>query len=144
MHTLLEKQFRPVPANEVLSSDHFPADMQQDFLICNTIGFLGIRQYDLDRGDNLPTNKLAVSDDEDYVKVEKEGQLIVVNHPALKKSKITSFKLSVAGNQQMNIFEIEVVSEVETPKNKKRNIAKTATLSLSRIQQRHVSGQPTR
>ena len=57
MHTLLEKEFRPVPSNEILSSDHFPEDMQQDFLICNTIGFLGIRQYDLDRGEDLPSKK---------------------------------------------------------------------------------------
>ncbi len=49
MHTLLTKEFRPVAANEILSSDHFPEDMQQDFLICNTIGFLGVKQYDLDR-----------------------------------------------------------------------------------------------
>jgi putative heme-binding domain-containing protein len=49
MHTLLTKQFRPVAANAILSSKHFPEDMQQDFLICNTIGFLGIKQYDLDR-----------------------------------------------------------------------------------------------
>jgi putative heme-binding domain-containing protein len=51
MHSLLEKEFRPVPANEILSSAHFPEDMQQDFLILNVIGFLGIKQYDLDRGD---------------------------------------------------------------------------------------------
>lgn len=49
MHTLLTKEFRPVAANAILSSDHFPEDMQQDFLICNTIGFLGVKQYDLDR-----------------------------------------------------------------------------------------------
>ncbi len=49
MHELLTKEFRPVAANEILSSEHFPEDMQQDFLICNTIGFLGIKQYDLDR-----------------------------------------------------------------------------------------------
>ncbi len=51
MHALLNKEFRPVPANEILSSGHFPEDMQQDFLILNVIGFLGIKQYDLDRGD---------------------------------------------------------------------------------------------
>ncbi|MGB4737198.1 MAG: PVC-type heme-binding CxxCH protein, partial [Fuerstiella sp.] len=51
MHTLLTQQFRPVPANEILSSSHFPEDMQDDFLILNVIGFLGIKQYDLDRGD---------------------------------------------------------------------------------------------
>ena len=49
MHMLLDKEFRPVPANEILSSAHFPEDMQDDFLICNVIGFLGIKQYDLDR-----------------------------------------------------------------------------------------------
>ena len=49
MHTLLKKEFRPVAADEVLSSEHFPEDMQDDFLICNTIGYLGVRQYDLDR-----------------------------------------------------------------------------------------------
>jgi putative heme-binding domain-containing protein len=48
MHTLLKKEFRPVAANAILSSEHFPEDMQDDFLICNTIGFLGIKQYDLD------------------------------------------------------------------------------------------------
>ncbi|MBM4021839.1 MAG: c-type cytochrome [Planctomycetes bacterium] len=49
MHKLLETEFRPVAADEILSSEHFPDDMQQDFLICNTIGFLGVKQYDLDR-----------------------------------------------------------------------------------------------
>jgi len=49
MHMLLTKEFRPVAADEILSSEHFPEDMQQDFLICNTIGFLGVKQYDLDR-----------------------------------------------------------------------------------------------
>ena len=106
--------------------------MQQDFLICNTIGFLGIRQYDLDRGEDLPSKKKSPgSKNTGYAKVEKDGQLIVVNHPALKNKKITSFKLSVAGNQEMNISEVEVISEAETAKAKKRNIAKTASLSLS-------------
>ena len=49
MHMLLTKEFRPVSANAVMSSEHFPDDMQQDFLICNTIGFLGVKQYKLDR-----------------------------------------------------------------------------------------------
>jgi putative heme-binding domain-containing protein len=49
MYELLTKEFRPVAANAILSSAHFPEDMQQDFLICNTIGFLGVKQYDLDR-----------------------------------------------------------------------------------------------
>ena len=49
MHSLLNKEVRPVPACEVLSSDNFPDDMQGDFLICNSIGFLGIKQYKLHR-----------------------------------------------------------------------------------------------
>ncbi len=49
MHQLLNKQVRPVPANEVVSSANFPDEMQQDFLICNTIGYLGIKHYDLHR-----------------------------------------------------------------------------------------------
>jgi len=114
MHKLLEKEFRPVAANEILSSDHFPEDMQQDFLICNTIGFLGLRQYDLDRGEELSAQ---VTEDPKknigYAEVTKDGQLIIVNHPALKNKKITSFKLSVPGNQQMNLCEIEVISEAE-------------------------------
>ena len=49
MHTLLTKEFRPVAADAIMSSDHFPEDIQDDFLICNTIGFLGVKQYSLDR-----------------------------------------------------------------------------------------------
>ena len=49
MHMLLTKEFRPVAANAIMSSDHFPEDIQDDFLICNTIGFLGVKQYSLDR-----------------------------------------------------------------------------------------------
>ncbi len=52
MHELLTKEFRPVAADEILSSQHFPEDLEQDFLICNTIGFLGVKQYDLDRDGN--------------------------------------------------------------------------------------------
>ena len=40
---------RSLPTPILSSSEHFPEDMQQDFLICNTIGFLGVKQYDLDR-----------------------------------------------------------------------------------------------
>ena len=43
MHILLNKEFRPVAADAILSSEHFPEDMQDDFLICNTIGFLGVK-----------------------------------------------------------------------------------------------------
>lgn len=49
MHELLKKEVRPVTACEVVSSQHFPESMQGDFLICNVIGFLGIKHYDLAR-----------------------------------------------------------------------------------------------
>lgn len=52
MHKLLEKEFRPVAANAIISSQHFPDELQNDFLICNTIGFLGVKQYKLDRDGN--------------------------------------------------------------------------------------------
>jgi mono/diheme cytochrome c family protein len=38
-----------VPASTIVSSANFPDDLQQDFLICNTIGYLGIKRYDLHR-----------------------------------------------------------------------------------------------
>ena len=49
MHELLKKEVRPVTACEVVSSTHFPESMEGDFLICNVIGFLGIKHYHLDR-----------------------------------------------------------------------------------------------
>ncbi|HEX8913483.1 MAG TPA: PVC-type heme-binding CxxCH protein, partial [Humisphaera sp.] len=49
MYPLLKKEVRPVTASEVVSSGHFPDSIQQDFLICNVIGFLGIKQYRLER-----------------------------------------------------------------------------------------------
>jgi len=58
MRSLLGKEVRPVPACEVISSDNFPDSMQGDFLICNTIGFLGVKQYKLHRdGDFTMTKK---------------------------------------------------------------------------------------
>ena len=59
MHGLLKKEVRPVPASEILSSAHFPEEMQQHFLICNSIGFLGIKQYKLDRGGKGSERKLG-------------------------------------------------------------------------------------
>ena len=59
MHTLLKMQFRPVAANAIMSSDHFPKEMQGDFLICNTIGFLGIKAYSLDLDGDGKKRKLG-------------------------------------------------------------------------------------
>ncbi len=55
MHELLQKEVRPVTACEVVSSTHFPESMQGDFLICNVIGFLGIKHYHLDRNPETGT-----------------------------------------------------------------------------------------
>ncbi|MCA9062418.1 MAG: ThuA domain-containing protein [Planctomycetaceae bacterium] len=55
MHELLKKEVRPVTASEVVSSTHFPESMQGDFLICNVIGFLGIKHYDLQRNPDTGT-----------------------------------------------------------------------------------------
>ena len=40
-----KKEWRPVAATGILSSSHFPAEHQNNFLVCNTIGFLGVLQY---------------------------------------------------------------------------------------------------
>jgi putative heme-binding domain-containing protein len=40
-----KKRMRPVAATGILSSSHFPARNNGNFLICNTIGFLGILQH---------------------------------------------------------------------------------------------------
>ncbi|MCI0436590.1 MAG: GDSL-type esterase/lipase family protein [Gemmatimonadetes bacterium] len=47
MRRLLEHTVRPVPASGILSSAHFPAHNQGNFLILNVIAFLGIKQYTL-------------------------------------------------------------------------------------------------
>ncbi len=42
-----KKEWRPVAATGILSSSHFPESSQNNFLICNTIGFLGVLQYEV-------------------------------------------------------------------------------------------------
>jgi azurin/lysophospholipase L1-like esterase len=49
MRELLQKTVRPVPSSGIVSSAQFPPENQGNFLICNAIGFLGIKQYRLDR-----------------------------------------------------------------------------------------------
>lgn len=55
MHALLTKEVRPVPASKIVSSGHFPEDMQGDFLIANVIGFLGLKHYELTRDETSGT-----------------------------------------------------------------------------------------
>jgi azurin len=72
MQKLLEMQVRPVPANGVISSENFPASYQGDFMIANTIGFLGIKQYELNRDGDTgkvwgePLGDLMVSSDKNF------------------------------------------------------------------------------
>ena len=42
-----KKRVRPVPATGILSSSHFPEKFQNNFLICNAIGFLGVLQHEV-------------------------------------------------------------------------------------------------
>ena len=107
MHELLKVEFRPVAANEVLSSEHFPEDMQQDFLICNTIGFLGVKQYDLDRdGDGVdrqlgevwgtPVKELLNSEDRNF----RPTDAIVGSDGALY---VSDWQNVIIGHMQHNI-----------------------------------------
>lgn len=42
-----EKRVRPVAATGILSSSHFPEELQNNFLICNCIGFLGVLNHEV-------------------------------------------------------------------------------------------------
>ncbi len=42
-----QQKTRPCAGTEILSSSHFPDDMQGNLLVCNVIGFQGILQYKL-------------------------------------------------------------------------------------------------
>ncbi len=72
MRPLLEHTVRPVPASGILSSAHFPAHNQSNFLILNVIAFLGIKQYTLAydeaTGDvrGTETSDLLVSSDPNF------------------------------------------------------------------------------
>jgi len=49
MFPLVTKECRPVCADAIVSSANFPDDTQQDFLLANVIGYLGLKRYDLHR-----------------------------------------------------------------------------------------------
>ena len=71
MQELLKKTVRPVCYSGILSSDHFPEENNGNFLICNAIGFLGIKQYTMeydDEGDvwGTETKDLLVSGDRNF------------------------------------------------------------------------------
>ena len=80
MHPLVDKEARPVPADGIISSANFPDEIQQDFLLVNVIGYLGVKRYKLHRdgftgnGKNLgigeiwgtPTDDFLRSDDKNF------------------------------------------------------------------------------
>ena len=53
MFPLLDTEMRPVAADTIISSTNFPEEMQQNFVVCNTIGYLGLKSYKLHR-DGFP------------------------------------------------------------------------------------------
>ncbi|MBE2285697.1 MAG: ThuA domain-containing protein [Prosthecobacter sp.] len=77
MYELLKKEVRPVTASEIVSSTHFPEDMQGDFLICNVIGFLGVKHYDLARDAEKATVWGEPAGDELVVKVTQADGTVV-------------------------------------------------------------------
>ena len=72
MRQMLKHTVRPVPSSGILSSGHFPAKHQGNFLILNVIAFLGIKQYTLaadpTTGDvqGTETEDLLVSSDPNF------------------------------------------------------------------------------
>ena len=86
---LIEKkhQVRPTSGLEFIYSSHFPASDQGDFLINNTIGFLGMKQHSLiDDGTGYKSNfkqDLFWSDDKNFRPVDMEfapdGSLYVLD-----------------------------------------------------------------
>lgn len=87
MHKLLEKTVRPVPSSGILSSTHFPEKNNGNYIILNSIGFLGIKQYTLENNDGIvwgtETDDLLVSSDGNFrptdFKVGDDGALYVAD-----------------------------------------------------------------
>lgn len=87
-----KKEWRPVAATGILSSSHFPPENQNNFLICNTIGFLGVLQYEVQyNGAEITatrTTDLLRSSDENFrpsdIEVGGDGALYISDwHNAL-------------------------------------------------------------
>ena len=114
MFPLLKQQSRPAPANAIISSANFPEDMQQDFLICNVIGYLGIYRYDLHRDGHqegkqtfkqgeiwgTPTDNFLYSDDRNFRPTDAE----VGSDGALY---IADWQNAIIGHMQHNIRDPE-------------------------------------
>ena len=72
MRPLFKKTVRPVPSSGIVSSSQFPPENQGNFLVCNSIGFLGIKQYKLDHNtsdgtvNGTETEDLVSSSDKNF------------------------------------------------------------------------------
>jgi len=85
MRVLLNTFVRPVPSSGIMYRTQVPPENQQNFMICNSIGFLGIKQYKLNRnpqngevnGTEVPD--LMVSSDKNFrptdVEIGDDGAL---------------------------------------------------------------------
>ncbi|MCH5374461.1 MAG: PA14 domain-containing protein, partial [Planctomycetes bacterium] len=87
-----KKRVRPVPAIGILSSSHFPDELQGNFLICNAIGFLGVLQHEVKyNGADITAEEIdpiLVSSDQNFrpsdLEVGGDGALYVADwHNAL-------------------------------------------------------------
>ncbi len=86
---LLERahRVRPMSGMEFLSSSHFPDEVQGDMMLCNVIGFRGIKQHGmLDDGTGYTTKyrqDLVVSEDGNFrpvdLEVAPDGSLYVID-----------------------------------------------------------------
>ena len=82
-----KQRVRPVPANGILSSSHFPEDMDGNFLIANVIGFLGVlqleHQYDGADITGVEVEPLVKSDDPNFrpsdLEVGGDGALYIAD-----------------------------------------------------------------
>ncbi|MBM3290531.1 MAG: cytochrome C precursor, partial [Candidatus Hydrogenedentes bacterium] len=100
MHELLTKTVRPVPSSGILSSTHFPPEFNGNYIILNSIGFLGIKRYTLENKDGnfwgTEAEDLLVSSDRNFrpadFKVGDDGALYVAD-----------WSNSVIGHMQHNI-----------------------------------------
>lgn len=79
------KRVRPVAATGILSSSHFPDEMQGNFLICNCIGVLGVLQHEVHyNGADITAKEIEpilLSDDPNFrptdVEIGGDGALYV-------------------------------------------------------------------
>lgn len=82
-----EKATRPTSGLEIVSSRHFPDEVQGDIMLCNAIGFLGVRQHSIvDDGTGYKTafrHDLLQSSDGNFRPVDLEfapdGSLYVID-----------------------------------------------------------------